>query len=294
MINMYKVEFYITNVCNLSCNGCNRFSNLKLRGHEDWENNRAIYKKFAEKVNVEASLNILGGEPLMHPKIVDILYDLRSFFPHQWIRIVTNGLFLDKVKNLRDAVIDNNIYLDVNVHNKNWRKDTYSKIQTLFEHKPKLHWKESQENFQKHGWADTEFSINNVKRGALAFSNYFYQNAFGHPFKMQLHDSDPAEAYAVCNSKTCHTITDGYLHKCPISATLPVVYRQKNNIEYTEKQRTLIENFPRIDLREIDTVSQEKLDALLFGKMDQCSVCPSKLKSHKLEQNINPNYFKNG
>ena len=33
-------EFYITNVCNLSCNGCNRFNNYKFRGFQRWEDSK--------------------------------------------------------------------------------------------------------------------------------------------------------------------------------------------------------------------------------------------------------------
>ena len=49
------VEFHITETCNLTCSGCNRYNNLGLRGHEDWDKNKEHYKKFASFVEVKSA-----------------------------------------------------------------------------------------------------------------------------------------------------------------------------------------------------------------------------------------------
>jgi molybdenum cofactor biosynthesis enzyme MoaA len=38
------LEVYITNVCNLSCRGCNRFNNYNFKGHQLWADHADEYE----------------------------------------------------------------------------------------------------------------------------------------------------------------------------------------------------------------------------------------------------------
>ena len=73
-------EFYITNHCNIACNGCNRFNNYKYSGSENWAAYRDVYKEWSTLVDIN-HIAVLGGEPLLHPKLIDIVNDVRSFWP---------------------------------------------------------------------------------------------------------------------------------------------------------------------------------------------------------------------
>ena len=44
------VEFYITNVCNLTCQGCNRFNSFKFKGWQKWEDYADTYKQWSEQI----------------------------------------------------------------------------------------------------------------------------------------------------------------------------------------------------------------------------------------------------
>ena len=69
MLKLFLVDFYITHHCNLNCERCNRFNNYNLRGHRDWRPYQGEYAKWAANTDIEW-INVLGGEPLMHPDVL--------------------------------------------------------------------------------------------------------------------------------------------------------------------------------------------------------------------------------
>ena len=64
-----KVEFYITNVCNLNCNHCNRFNNYNFTGWQRWSDYQADYEQWGKYLDIKHKV-ILGGEPLLNPDII--------------------------------------------------------------------------------------------------------------------------------------------------------------------------------------------------------------------------------
>jgi len=280
------VEFHLTDVCNLTCTGCSRFSNMGLTGFDDWKKHRAGYENLSKNVNILGEINVLGGEPLMHPMIKEILDDIRSFFPKHQIVLRTNGLLLHKIKDIFKYIDRNKITLDVNMHNQAWRLPIYEKLCELTGEKIKLKWQR-----EHTGWQQAEFYHNDLLH-TITLSSHFYQNALGQPGKhTRPYDSDPGKAWKNCESR-CPTINNGKLFKCPVSNALPVVIRQKNNIEYTEKQKELIDSFPYILCDEVQNTSDKHFEKLIYDKIDQCSLCPENYVHHKLkEQKISPNYF---
>jgi len=286
MKKVNSAEFNITNVCNLACTGCNRFNNLNLTGYEDWKKHRKAYENFSKHVKVKY-LHVLGGEPLMHPMIKDILYDVRSWYPTQNIRLVTNGLLLHKVKGLFESIVSNKITLGIYIHNKEWRMPVYKKLRELTNSELKLKWIINDE-----GWPLAEFEFNDCTH-SINLAEHFYQNALGEPNqdRLQPHVSDAEKAFNACETR-CPTFNGGKFYKCPISHALPDVVRQKNNIYYTQKQKDLIDTFPYVSCDDVQSFPDDKFEALLSEKIDQCSLCPEKFEFHKIaKMDISPNYF---
>ena len=86
-----RLEFYITNVCNLTCNGCNRYNNYKFSGFWPWAEAEPVLRAWAEKIDVRHPV-ILGGEPLLHPDIVNWITGLRKIFPnYSGVQVQSNG-----------------------------------------------------------------------------------------------------------------------------------------------------------------------------------------------------------
>jgi len=89
------LQVFITNACNLNCDGC--FARNIIEGdnkHIGIGEYQEVIGEFMKKEGKQ--INLLGGEPLLHPRLFEILEinkanDLKS-------TIYTNGYFLDKLK----------------------------------------------------------------------------------------------------------------------------------------------------------------------------------------------------
>lgn len=85
-------EVGIAEHCNLNCKGCSHFSPISPKYNMPFElfckDMRQLSKTFQGKAKW---INIMGGEPLLHPRLNDILEEARRCFPKAEIRLVTNG-----------------------------------------------------------------------------------------------------------------------------------------------------------------------------------------------------------
>ena len=91
------LEIHIVDQCNLNCKGCGHFSPIS----NEWFINPDEYQHDINKLkNLFSSIRIIrimGGEPLLHPKIERLLLQTRTCFPKADIRIVTNGILLNQM-----------------------------------------------------------------------------------------------------------------------------------------------------------------------------------------------------
>lgn len=87
------LDIHIVEHCNLNCKSCAHFSPVAEQScisidelEKMYKNLQPIYNKFFN------SLHLMGGEPLLHPKIAQIIELTRNYFPKTEIQIVTNGI----------------------------------------------------------------------------------------------------------------------------------------------------------------------------------------------------------
>ena len=91
------LEIHFVDHCNLNCKGCGHFSPIAdewFINPNSYANDLAQLKKLFSKIRV---IRIMGGEPLLHPKIEKLLIQTRNTFSKADIRIVTNGILLSKM-----------------------------------------------------------------------------------------------------------------------------------------------------------------------------------------------------
>ena len=91
------LELHIVDTCNLNCKGCTSFSNISQ--YANFVDARLLgirLQKISNLFTIER-IRILGGEPLLHPDIVNILKTVRQAFPYSNIELVTNGILLTKM-----------------------------------------------------------------------------------------------------------------------------------------------------------------------------------------------------
>lgn len=109
------MDYMVLNIldhCNLRCKGCDHFACIaepylvsKNTIHKDLE-------RMAEIMGSDyiTKIGVMGGEPLLHPDLLDILKDVREHFPYAIIRLTTNGLLLGQQNELFWKTLrDNNV-----------------------------------------------------------------------------------------------------------------------------------------------------------------------------------------
>lgn len=97
--------YYVTMQCNLNCAYCEEFGsrrNHQVTQNPTFENAKRILKVIRTGVD---RLWLTGGEPLMAPRILDLLDYARNDLNFREISLITNGTLLkDVVASLREAI----------------------------------------------------------------------------------------------------------------------------------------------------------------------------------------------
>jgi hypothetical protein len=121
----------ITDVCNMYCEGCYR---QRLTGHKSLEEVKEeilFFKKWRNPDNV----SIAGGEPLIHPQIVDIV----AFIAQNGIKpiILTNAMALtpERLHELKKAGLAGfTIHIDSHQRRPHWKDKTEDELNQLRQH----------------------------------------------------------------------------------------------------------------------------------------------------------------
>ena len=91
-------EVALAEHCNLRCAGCDHFSPIAEPEFVDIEEFERDFSRLSELfVGKAQEIHLLGGEPLLHPKIALFLVIARKNFPQAVIDITTNGLLLKQM-----------------------------------------------------------------------------------------------------------------------------------------------------------------------------------------------------
>lgn len=270
-----KIEFYITNVCNLTCNQCNRFNNFDFRGWQRWDDHAEQYRRWAQLIDLKA-ITIMGGEPLLNPTIVEWIHGLNDAFGIE-VQILTNGTRLNNVKGLYDAIAHarprsgarNSIA--VSLHNLADLEQLQTDIHEFLDgpvkqntHNPKL-WN-----------ADFQYSDRNGVCINVYFQNNFNTSTvqLNEQGRYVLFDSEPAQAHSACTYvkfKSYHFIR-GKLYKCGPTALLPE-FDSQHTFDISEQDRQLLNSYQPLTVDNFFNYKDEFLESL-NNPVAQCKFCP--------------------
>lgn len=116
--------------CNMHCRGCAHFSPLCEESLADFDEVERSFARLAKLFDSEVEyIHLLGGEPLLHPRIKDFVISARQHFPKGRIEVVTNGLLLPKQQeSFWQACCENDITLSVTKYPVNF---DYTQVQAL-------------------------------------------------------------------------------------------------------------------------------------------------------------------
>jgi len=95
---IFKLIFNVAYSCNMSCDGCVSISNIPRKGVPDFEDTMRSIQAWSQILDTDWVIPF-GGEPLLHPRIEELLLEMRRCWPNAKISICTNGLLLRKLIN---------------------------------------------------------------------------------------------------------------------------------------------------------------------------------------------------
>lgn len=127
-----KMEVYITNVCNFNCDNCNRLNNYRFSGHQSWHEYKHDYEKWSKRFDFD-EITILGGEPMLHPGLMDWAQGLRQLWPQAGIMILTNGTRLDHHQGLYDVLKEYRVSLGITAHNRERYPQLFQQVRDLLQ-----------------------------------------------------------------------------------------------------------------------------------------------------------------
>ena len=92
------LEIHVTDHCNLNCKGCSHYAPIADEFYISLEKLEVYYSNIKNHGLIFfRTLRLMGGEPLLHPHITEIIELSRSYFPNIDIVLVSNGLVIKEM-----------------------------------------------------------------------------------------------------------------------------------------------------------------------------------------------------
>jgi hypothetical protein len=195
-----RFDVHLADHCNLNCKGCEHFSPLSPQKFIDIKKYEHDCKRLADLTGGNiGDIALLGGEPLLHPNICDIIRITRSHFTNGLVRIITNGtLLLKQSDDFYDCCRINDITIVITIYPV--RLD-YEAIMNMAE---------------KHGvkmqfWGDVKNASNSRRKLPIDYVGKSWR-------KLSIDikgKQNPERSNALCYaSNYCFQLVEGKLYKC--------------------------------------------------------------------------------
>lgn len=217
------LELIVTDHCNLSCRDCNHASPAVPAWTADPEQVHRDLSVLA-KIYRPRFIKVIGGEPLMHRELADVIRAARSTGISQRFHLITNGVLLDRMD---DAVMDEIDELEVSVY-------------------PGVH--------------DLDAITATAREKTRAFGKRLKLSEY-YDFRATFtttgthDDALVARIFAACKLAHvwgCHAVRDGYLHRCPQSIYIPMLV---DGIAGIEHDRIALDDAEDLQHRILDFVN---------------------------------------
>jgi hypothetical protein len=276
----HKVDFYITNICNLTCQDCNRFNNYDFKGWQKWSDYAATYADWSKKVQLQA-ITIMGGEPLLNPTLTDWVQGLNQLFGIE-VQVLTNGTRFQHAQDLYPALLYRSPrtgalnHIGVSLHTASEFDALDSDIRSFLQGPITVMPKGKNPWNSDCCYKDANGVIVNVYVKDIFGSSAIQLDSVG---TKTLHNSDPAVAHANCSFaqfKAYHFIR-GKLYKCGPVALLPE-FEAQHSFVLSESDRQLLNSYQALSVDNFDDYHAE-----FFDKIDQpiaqCKFCPEQFNA---------------
>ena len=223
-------EINIADNCNLNCQSCNHFSPIATCHYIDKEKMRDDLKRMNELFGEEIrNVMLLGGEPLLHPSISELMYVARDSLPSAHLQLYTNGIKLPQMdEDFWVACKENRIEILITKYP---IKFDYSKC-------------------------DEVAKANDVQLGCNWESAERIKTTYKLPIRREQGDEKKKYTnFVLCDhANRCVVVRDGRIYTCPFAAYIDLLNKffntkypelHKNSISIYENDSNTIKEFLR-------------------------------------------------
>ena len=269
MVEVSHLEWHITHSCNFMCQGCGHFTNDGYNEHISINDLKEWYSLWKDKIKPK-ELSILGGEPLLHKDLIDIIYMTKEEWniqEDQYYEIVTNGVLIDRHPELPKALYDTNCVLTISMHSydKEYLKVFLKSLSKINE------------------WIEL-YGINVVLNDS---ANHWIKTYHGNgknilPFE----DNDPQMSWDRCPSgQQNFQLYNGEIYKCS-----PLAYLQLKKRKYGDQLSSKWDPYLKYKPLSSDSTEEEVYEFFNRGSESVCGMCPKNpqkfIKSNPLKRPI--------
>lgn len=277
-IRLEDLVYHLGYKCNLSCRGCVNYSNHleahKLPWNTNWhEEINTLVKRFHV-----GFVEIIGGEPLQHPDIKNIL--IHACEKIDQVQLTTNGLLLAEnmwLKELLDT--HDNFKILVSYHHDPTQPTKYNKMMnkslstflgyessTIKKILDRVFYSRTTEQY-----AVSEYNDGRVQISLKDVPNQTQKRTWRYPELDEQeiplrYNNNPTEAYRSCLCPWLHYV-DGKIYKCSMTGTMRQIVQLKDSLD----NWPLLRDYEAYDV--FAEHNQEKFDRL-FGVEGICTYCP--------------------
>jgi len=214
MHSVPRLDFMIAYSCNLACKGCVSLSDFDRAGVASLEDISAWSQEWHTVISPDV-ITLFGGEPTLHPKLIEVCKTIKQYWPNTTLRLITNGYLLGNFP--AEAWFDLTPFeLQVSMH----RKDHEQLINQKIKHILAVHsdWKVIQ-----HAGPGEHKQLEWTRPGFKLYKSVFGE--FVAPYlikdsKLVAANGDPVVAHSICGAPNTPVLYKNKLYKCPAVANV--------------------------------------------------------------------------
>jgi organic radical activating enzyme len=266
--------FYITNVCNLTCEHCESYNNLNFKGHFSWKEHGEQYKEWSKIVSLDR-INIHGGEPVTNPDLYEWADNLIKLWPDTIESYISsNGTLLGNKIELCRELINMGWNLDIVVHDPSQLTEVLNTIKEILKvYNFKIRHTDPKKKRIEFRTADTDKLLLSLEQvyHFIPKSQKLVENGV-----IYMHRNDPDKSYALCTGTCDHPagwFLRGGIYHCYMTSLAYDITSQFKVEEYAEK---LLKDYKPCLLSDPEEVKEEFFNIVGKKSIKQCTLCPDK------------------
>ena len=94
---LFHLDVHVTDHCNLNCKGCEHYSSISDPVFAELPQTVRELERLAELFDNIEQIYVLGGEPLLHPRVAAFVHETRRIFPRTRLYVMTNGVLVTRM-----------------------------------------------------------------------------------------------------------------------------------------------------------------------------------------------------